>query len=77
MPVNFRSLIRAGRKATVAVDAQDFRALAQRCRDLLQVAVRPEVKEQLREWVVDFENEAEALEGRCSGRTADAEAGEG
>jgi hypothetical protein len=44
-----------GRKATVSVNAQDSRALAQRCRDLLRVAVRSEVKEQLRQWVDDFD----------------------
>jgi hypothetical protein len=55
------------------MDAQDFRALAQRCRDLLRIAVRPEVKEQLRQWVDDFEDEAEATEGRRSRRAADAE----
>jgi len=37
------------------VNAQDSRALAQRCRDLLRVAVRSEVKEQLRQWVDDFD----------------------
>jgi hypothetical protein len=42
--------------------------MAQRCRDLLRVAVRSEVKEQLREWVDDFEREAEATEGRRSRR---------
>ena len=55
------------------MDAQDFRAMAQRCRDLLRIAVRSEVKEQLRQWVEDFENEAEAMEGRRSPRHADAE----
>ena len=42
------------------MDAQDFRALAQRCRDLLRIAVRSEVKEQLRQWTEDLEDEAEA-----------------
>jgi hypothetical protein len=51
--------------------------MAQRCRDLLRLAVRPEVKEQLREWVEDFEAEAKALEGRRSRPTADAETGRG
>ena len=51
--------------------------MAQRCRDLLRIAVRPEVKEQLREWVEDFEAEAKALEDRRSRRTADAETGRG
>lgn len=54
----------------MSVDAQDFRTLAQRCRDLLGVAVRSEVKEQLRQWVDDFEDEAEALEGRRSRRAS-------
>ena len=64
----FSFILQRGRKVTVSVDAQDFRALAQRCRDLLQIAVRSEVKEQLRQWVDDFEDEAEALEGRRSRR---------
>jgi hypothetical protein len=53
----------------------DMRARAQRCRELLRVAVRPEVKEQLREWAEDFEAEAAALEGsgRRVGADADAE----
>jgi hypothetical protein len=41
----------------------DMRTRAQRCRELLRIAVRPEVKEQLREWAEDFEEEAAALEG--------------
>jgi len=44
------------------MDAQDLRALAQRCRELLRVASAPEVKTQLRDWVEDFEAEAEAIE---------------
>jgi hypothetical protein len=59
------------------MDAQDFRAMAQRCRDLLRIAVRSEVKEQLRQWVDDFEDEAEAIEGRRTRRAADAETAEG
>ena len=43
------------------MDAQGFRAQAQRCRELSRVAIRSEVKEQLRQWVDDFEAEAEAL----------------
>jgi hypothetical protein len=50
-----------GGRRRVLVDAQDFRALAQRCRDLLLIAIRPEVKEQLRLWAEDFD-EAEAME---------------
>ena len=44
------------------MDAQDLRALAQRCRELLRVASVPEVKTQLRDWIEDFEAEAEATE---------------
>ena len=58
------------------MDAQNFRAMAQRCRDLLWIAVRSEVKEKLRQWVEDFEKEAEAMEGSRS-RRADAETVEG
>jgi hypothetical protein len=46
------------------MDALGFRALAQRCRDLSRIAARSEVREQLREWVDDFEAEAEAVERR-------------
>src|SRR5207247_1742270 len=54
-----------GRKARAAMlDADDMRAKAQRCRDLLRIAIRPEIKEQLRQWAEEFEEEAEALEGR-------------
>jgi hypothetical protein len=69
---------KGGRKATVCVNAQDSRALAQRCRDLLRIAVRSEVKEQLRQWVDDFEDEAAAM-GRLNApkRAADAETAEG
>ena len=59
------------------MDAQHFRALAQRCRDLLLIATRSEVKEQLREWIDDFEAEAEAMEGRRSRHSANAENAEG
>ena len=61
-----------GKKATVTVDAEDFQALAQRCRDLLLSAVRPDVQEQLLQWVEDFEDDAEAMEGRRSRYAAEA-----
>jgi hypothetical protein len=35
--------------------------MAQRCRDLERIAVRDEIREQLRQWAMDFEAEAEAL----------------
>jgi hypothetical protein len=57
----------------VSMDSEDFRAMAQRCRDLLRIAVRPEVKEQLRQWAEDFEDEAEAAKGRRSRHSADAD----
>jgi hypothetical protein len=44
------------------VDAQDFRAMARRCNELLRIAVRDDVREQLQQWADDFEAEAEALE---------------
>ena len=44
------------------MNAREFRAMADRCRDLQHVAVRDELREQLRQWAVDFEDEAEAVE---------------
>jgi hypothetical protein len=70
MPVNFCSSNVRGRKATVSVHAQDTRALAQRCRDMQRIAVKSEVKELLRQWADVFEDDAEAMEGRRSSRTA-------
>jgi hypothetical protein len=46
------------------MDAQEFRAQAQRCRELSLIAARLEVREQLRQWVDDFEAEAQAVERR-------------
>ena len=48
--------------------ADDLRAKAQRCRDLLRVAVRQEVRDQLREWAEDFDEEAEAIESHPNHR---------
>jgi hypothetical protein len=50
-----------------AMNVEDLRAKAQRCRDLQRIAVRQEVRNQLREWAEDYEEEAEAVESR-SGR---------
>ena len=44
------------------MDAQYFRGLADRCRELSRVAVRDDIRQQLRQWVDDFEAEAEAIE---------------
>jgi len=46
------------------MDAEDFRAMAERCRELGRVAVRDDVRRQLRQWERDFEAEAEAVEKR-------------
>jgi hypothetical protein len=46
------------------MDAADFRAMAERCRELSRVAVRDDVRRQLRQWERDFEAEAEAVEKR-------------
>ena len=42
-------------------DASYFRKKAQRCRELLKVAIAPEVREQLRIWVEEFETRARCL----------------
>ena len=55
------------------LDPADMRARAKRCRELLRIAVRPEVKEQLREWAEEFEEDAAALEGNTRRGGADAE----
>jgi hypothetical protein len=59
------------------MDAQAFRALARRCRELSRIAARSEVREQLRQWVDDFEAEAKAVEGRHFPDKADAGKAEG
>ena len=44
------------------MNAREFRALADRCRELERIAVRDELRQQLRQWVEDFEAEAKAIE---------------
>jgi hypothetical protein len=44
------------------MDAPQFRALADRCRELSRIAARDDVRDLLRDWVHDFEAEAEAAE---------------
>ena len=46
-----------------------MRALAQRCRELSRVAVNPEVRAQLVEWIDDFEQEAETIEAETEGKS--------
>jgi hypothetical protein len=45
------------------MNANGFRALADRCRDMARVAERDDIRQQLRQWVDDFETEAEVAEG--------------
>jgi len=44
------------------MNAREFRAMADRCRDLQRIAARDEIREQLRQWAEDFETEARAIE---------------
>ncbi len=41
------------------MDAETLRARAERCRELLLVAVRDDIREQLRKWAEEFEEEAD------------------
>jgi hypothetical protein len=56
------SQIGRGGRQFIPMDAHNLRARAQQCWELLRFAVKPEVKEQLREWAEDFEAEAAAKE---------------
>jgi len=44
------------------MNAREFRAMADRCRELQRGTVRDDIREQLRQWAEDFEAEAEAAE---------------
>ena len=44
------------------MNAREFRAMAERCRELQRVAARDDIREQLRQWADDFDDEAEAIE---------------
>ena len=44
------------------MDPKTLRARADRCRELLRVAVRDDIREQLRQWADEFDDEADALE---------------
>jgi hypothetical protein len=53
------------------MDPRTLRARADRCRELLRVAVRDDVREQLRQWANEFDEEADELErGRLPRETA-------
>ena len=44
------------------MDAETIRARAYRCRELLRGNLRDDVREQLRQWAVEFDDEADELE---------------
>jgi hypothetical protein len=44
------------------MDAEKLRARAERCRELGRVAVRDDIREQLRQWAEEFDAEADAAE---------------
>ena len=43
------------------MNAREYRAMADRCRELLRIAVRDEIREQLRQWADDFDAEADQI----------------
>jgi hypothetical protein len=57
-----RMMSRQHKERRRIVNAREFRALAHRCRELQRVAVRDDIREQLRQWAIDFEAEAETVE---------------
>ena len=62
-----------GEEGRASMDAQDFREMVQRCHELVRVAVRQEVRDQLRVWAEDFESEAEAIENSLKSQRARAD----
>ena len=54
------------------MDADKMRAIADRCRELSRVAVRDDIREQLRQWAEEFDAHADAME-----KTADSSAARG
>ena len=46
-------------------DAEFYHRQARRCRELLRSTLEPEVGEQLRRWVAEFEQMAAAIEARA------------
>jgi hypothetical protein len=55
---------RRGRKAKeMKTDA--LRAMALRCRELYRITVKPDTKAQLRQWIDDFEAEANKRDRRA------------
>ena len=44
------------------MNARESRALAERCRELQRVAASDDVREQLRQWAEDVEDEAESIQ---------------
>jgi hypothetical protein len=54
---------------TDPMTVDDYRAMADRCRELLRVTVPDDVRNQLRQWAEDLDAEADAIE-RETDRTA-------
>lgn len=52
-------------------EAGYFRDKARRCRDLLGVAIAPEVREQLALWEAEFDAQADMLERQATNSTDD------
>ena len=48
------------------MDQVKLRAIAARCRELGLVAVRDDIREQLRQWAEEFDAEAEAMKPASS-----------
>jgi hypothetical protein len=57
------------RRRLGSMDVKRLRALAARCKALARVAVRDDVREQLRQWVHDFKAEAASAEPSVKARS--------
>jgi hypothetical protein len=53
-------------------DATYFRQKVQRCRELMSIAIAPEVREQLTLWVDEFEAQAKSLDAQAARNDAPA-----
>ena len=56
-------------------DAGYFRQKAQRCRELMSIAIAPEVREQLALWADGFEAQAKSLDAQAARDDAPAATG--
>ena len=57
--------------AGVAMDAEQLRAMANRCRELQRRHLREDARQLLRQWAKDLDAEAETLEQRTENRESD------